>query len=90
MKQPAPQRTEKDALRAELDKKMLELVRQASVPTTRLADRIAALKVASGWWGISRKGQKPEEPPTAWDGYRKQLGEREAHREAENGEADDA
>lgn len=59
-----------DTLRAELDELARQLVRQAKVPVTSIRDRTNALKIAGGWWGISRKGKQLEEPANKWLEYR--------------------
>jgi hypothetical protein len=78
-----PRRPPSDALRSELDKLALKLVREASLAGNNVRDRTNALKVASGWYGISRKGQKPDDGATnAWDTYRES--------QTTNGEDEDA
>ena len=64
-------RRSRDELKSELDRLALRLVKDANTASVR--DRTAALKVAASWYGISRKGQKPEEGPNAWDQYRDSL-----------------
>jgi len=66
-----PRRPVSDVLLIELDKLALKLVKEAGTVGTNVRDRTNALKVVSGWYGISRKGQKPSDGATnAWDAYR--------------------
>jgi hypothetical protein len=54
-----------------LDGLALKVVRDARVQGTQPRDRVAALKTAAGWYGISRKGLKPDDGQvSAWDTYR--------------------
>jgi hypothetical protein len=67
-------RKRRDPLRLKLDRLAEQIADSVLTnPEITLRDKVNALKVAGSYWGISRKGEKPQEEPDAWDLYRNKI-----------------
>jgi hypothetical protein len=67
-------RKPRDALRSKLDRLAEKIADEAlGNADMSLRDKVNALKVAGGYWGLSRKGEEPPKEPDAWDDYRSRI-----------------
>jgi len=64
-------RRRRDALRAKLEKLAEKIADEAlQLPAEEIRDKVNALKAAGAYWGLSRKGEKPDDDEgAAWGKY---------------------
>jgi hypothetical protein len=66
--------TPKDELRTLLDKLAVTVVTETLESSDATArEKSDVLKVAGGWWGVSRKNEPGTKPPSAWDKYQQAM-----------------
>jgi hypothetical protein len=66
-------RKRRDALRSKLDRLAEQIADEVLGSAVELRDKVNALKVAGAYWGLSRKGEKPEDEPDAWGVYQRRI-----------------
>jgi hypothetical protein len=67
-------RKRRDALRTKLDRLAEQIADEVlSSGEVTLRDKVTALKIAGAYWGLSRKGEKPDDESDAWGVYQRRI-----------------